>query len=57
MSVAGNPWICIAVAYGGYWLGIKAAQQATGRQWLGESADLAGTITSSNDDDDDAGHA
>jgi hypothetical protein len=55
MSVAGNPWIWIAVAYGGYWLGIKAAQQATGRQWLGESPDLAGTITSSNDDDDQAG--
>ncbi len=52
LGVAGNPWVWIAVAYGGYWLGIKAAQQVSGRQWLGESPDLAGSIARPDDDDD-----
>jgi hypothetical protein len=56
LDVAGNPWVWIAVAYGGYWLGIKAAQQAMGKRWLGETPDLAGAVTRS-DDDDESGRA
>jgi hypothetical protein len=44
------------VAYGGYWLGIKAAQQVTGKRWLGETPDLAGVLTRP-DDDDESGRA
>ena len=33
LNVAGNPWLWIGVAYGGYWLGIKAAQQVSGKRW------------------------
>jgi hypothetical protein len=52
LGVAGNPWVWIAVAYGGYWLGIKAARHVTDKRWLGESADLAGVITRPEDEDE-----
>lgn len=47
---ASNPWVWIAVAYGGYWLGIKAAQQVTGKRWMGQAPDLGGIITRSDDE-------
>lgn len=56
LGVAGNPWVWIVVAYGGYWLGIKAAQHVTGKRWLGESPDFTGAVTR-HDDDDEGGRA
>ena len=53
IGTAGNPWVWIVVAYGGYWLGIKAAQQVAGKRWMGESPDLAGSITRPDDHDDE----
>jgi hypothetical protein len=53
LGVADNPWVWIVVAYGGYWLGIKAAQHVTGKRWLGVSPDLAGVLSRPDDDDED----
>ncbi len=50
LSVAGNPWIWIGVAYGGYWLGIRAAQIVSGRKWREESPGLGRSITGQEDD-------
>lgn len=33
LGEARNPWLWALLAYGGYWLGIKAAQHVTGRRW------------------------
>lgn len=35
LGEARNPWLWILLAYGGYWLGIKAAQHAAGKRWGG----------------------
>ncbi|MEE4173160.1 MAG: hypothetical protein V2I57_02805 [Xanthomonadales bacterium] len=51
LGVAGNPWLWIGVAYGGYWLGIKAAQQASGKRWPGEGSSLTETNAGSTEDD------
>lgn len=45
LNVAGNPWIWGAVAYAGYWLGIKVAQQVADRSLQHTAVDLNGAIT------------
>ena len=50
IGAAGNPWVWVIVAYGGYWLGIQAAQWASGRRWRDDEEDLARSITGSDDD-------
>ncbi len=45
LDVAGNPWIWGGVAYAGYWLGIKAAQQASKRSLRRSAVDLNSAIT------------
>lgn len=50
LGEAHNPWVWLLLAYGGYWLGIQAAQQAFGKRWLVESEPLERTITDPDDE-------
>ena len=51
LQEAGNPWIWIGVAYGGYWLGIKAARHVASRTGQADGAGLPGVITRADEDD------
>jgi hypothetical protein len=43
LGEARNPWLWVVMAYGGYWLGIQAAQRVTGQKWSEVSLDLWGS--------------
>lgn len=49
-SVAGNPWLWIGVAYGGYWLGMEAARRVVAKGDRSGEADLTEVITGREDD-------
>jgi hypothetical protein len=37
-------WLWLIVAYAGYWLGVRAAQKVTGREWRGGWSELVRTV-------------
>lgn len=45
LGEADNPWIWIAIAYGGYWLGIRAAQHVARRRWVEDDSFLSGLLS------------
>lgn len=54
LGEARNPWLWGLLAYGGYWLGIKAAQHVTGLQRTG-GVPAAGDDGQDEEDRDDGG--
>ncbi len=51
LGEANNPWLWIALAYAGYWLGIETARRAGRARFGAESPDLQRTITGQDDDE------
>lgn len=46
----GQPWVWLLVAYGGYWLGVRAAQRAAKQRWADDAEDFVRTLTGRDDD-------
>jgi len=53
LRAADNPWIWFIVAYGGYWLGIQAAQRVAKKRWPGEGPLLPGFDRQADERSDD----